>query len=125
VANLQLYTLLFCSADGVLLAEEVQITLTRTTNSQPVNTVAKGYAGESQGAPMQEFDVDSAIPAGGFEFDAGQKMLALATTDLFVIGPGGTVNRGKAFIISDVTKHGVNQEASYTFRARAPMALFS
>jgi len=125
VANLQLYTLLFATVDGALLAEEKSVTIDRTTNSQAVNTVPKGYAGESPGAAMSEFTVDNAIPAAGFEFNAGAKMAGLIPTHLYFIGPGGEQYKGECFIISDSVKHGVNQEATYSFRARGPLTLWS
>lgn len=74
---------------------------------------------------MCEFSVDSAIPAGGFEFDAGQKLAGLIPADLYVQGPGGNTLKGKCFIISDSIRHGVNQPASYSFKARGPLNLFS
>lgn len=123
--NLQLYSLVFWTADGALLAEQKSGSISRATNSQAVNTVAKGYAGESPGAAMSEFDVENAVPAGGFEFDAGKKMAGLITTHLYEIGPGGMQYRGECFIISDTLRHGVNQEATYSFRARGPMTLWS
>lgn len=124
-ANLQLYTLIFAVADGVLLAEEISIDVTRTTNSQPVATVAKGYAGESPGAAMMEVDVTNAIPSGGFEFDMGKKIAGLIPLNVQVLGPGGTSARGQAFVYSDSIRHGVNQEAQYSFRARMPLTLFT
>lgn len=125
MANLQLYTLIFATADGALLAEEKSVTIDRTTASQAVNTVPKGYAGESPGAAMCEFSVESAVPAGGFEFDAGKKMAGLIPTHLYFIGPGGMQLKGECFIISDSLRHGVNQEATTSFRARGPMTLWS
>lgn len=123
--NLQLYTLAFVTTDGTLLAEEKSVSVDRATNSQAVNTVPKGYAGESPGAAMCEFTVDNAVPAAAFEFDAGAKMRALIPTHLYIIGPGGSQLKGECFIISDSFKHGVNQEATYSFRARGPMTLWS
>ncbi len=111
--------------DGALMVEEKSISIDRTTNSQPVSTVAKGYAGESPGAAMSEFTVDSAIPAGGFEFDMGKKMAGLITGHLYLLGPGGQQYKGEVFVIADTVKHGVNQEAAYSFKARGPMTLWS
>jgi hypothetical protein len=123
-SSVQLYTLIYAVANGVLLAEEQQIDIARATNSQAVATVLKGYAGESPGAGMVEIDVKNAIPQAGFEFDMGSKMAGLIPIDVQVIGPGGKTMNGKAFVISDTIKHGVNQEASYEFRARMALALF-
>ena len=111
--------------DGALLIEEKQVSLDRSTNSQPVATVAKGYAGESPGAAMSEFVVDSAVPASGFEFDMGKKMIGLVQGHLYLLGPGGQQYKGECFVFADSLRHGVNQEASYSFRARGPMALWS
>jgi|SRR5450631_825110 hypothetical protein len=111
--------------DGQLLIEEKSIQIDRATNSQPVSTVPKGYAGESPGAAMMEFTVEEAVPQGGFDFDAGKKMAALQPAHLYVIGPAGLQLKGEVFVISDSLKHGVNQEANYSFRARGSFALWS
>ncbi len=123
-SNVQLYTLLFFVGDGTLLSEEQDLSIARATNSQPVSTVAKGYSGESPGAGMVELDVTNAIPANGFEFDMGKKMAGLIPLDVQVLGPGGTSMRGKAFVVADTIRHGVNKEATYEFRARMSLALF-
>ena len=125
MANLQLYSLVYWTVNGALLSEQKSGTIDRATNSQAVNTVPKGYAGESPGAAMTEFSVENAVPAPGFEFDAGPNMAGLIPTHLYEIGPGGLQYRGECFIIADSLKHGVNQEATYSFRARGPMTLWS
>jgi hypothetical protein len=124
-SNVQLYSLLFAGINGTLLAEEQEIDITRTTNAQIVLTVAKGFAGVSPGAAMCEVDITNAIPAGGFEFDMGKAMAGLIPIDVQVDGPGGTQMRGKAFVMKDSIRHGVNQEAKYSFSCTMAMALFS
>jgi len=129
-ANPQIYSIFFAVVTGVatpttMLAQEQEIDITRNTQSQAVETVALGYAGESPGAPMMEVDIINAIPQGGFEFDAGANMLALIPVSIQVIGPGGRSVKGKGFIISDSIRHGVNQQARYSFRARMSMQLFN
>jgi hypothetical protein len=125
MASLKQYSLIFGVIGGTLLAEEQEIDVERTTNSQPVATVLNGYSGESPGAAMMTVDVQNAVPSAGFEFDAGQSMLALIPVSVQVIGPGGKSAKAKAFIIKDSLKHGVNQEAKYSFSARMPMSLFT
>jgi hypothetical protein len=125
MSNLQQYTLLFETADGALLSQEQSVQVERTTNSQAVSTVANGYSGESPGAAMIEVTVESAVPSGGFEFDAGKKIAALLPTNLFTIGPGGKQLKGQCFIISDSIKHAVNSATAYTFRARGPLAMWT
>jgi len=120
--NLQLYSLLYATIEGSLLTEEASINITRSTNSQPVNTVAKGYAGESPGAPMVEIDIDNAVPAADFEFDPGDNMATLTPAEVGVVGPGGKRLVAKGFIISDTLKHAVNSESmqGIKFRGRMP-----
>lgn len=120
--NLQLYTLVYCTINGALLTEEASVTVTRSTNSQAVNTVAKGYAGESPGAAMMEVDVDNAVPAADFEFDPGDNMAALTPAEMGLVGPGGKRLKGKGFIISDTLKHGVNSESMISFKFRGGFA---
>lgn len=117
MANVQLYTLAYCTVDGKLLTEEGSIQVTRATNSQAVNTVAKGYAGESPGAATVEIQVTNAVPAADFELDAGAIMQALKTVEMGVIAAGKQlVARG--FIVTDSFKHSVNSESSYDFTFR-------
>ena len=78
--------------------------------------MAKGFAGMSPGSPMLEVDIINALPQGGFEFDAGPYIASLQTIPVQVIGPGGKTMKGDAFIIQDQGRHGVNQQARYSFR---------
>lgn len=117
MANVQLYTLAYCTADGKLLTEEASLTVNRATNSQAVTTVAKGYAGESPGAPTVEIQVTNAVPAADFELNAGPFMKALKTVEMGVIVAGKQLV-AKGFIISDSFKHSVNSESNYDFTFR-------
>ncbi len=117
MANVQLYTLAYCTADGKLLTEEASITVNRATNSQAVNTVAKGYAGESPGAATIEIQVTNAVPAADFELNAGPFMKALQAVEMGVICAGKQLV-AKGFIISDSFKHSVNSESNYDFTFR-------
>jgi hypothetical protein len=115
------YTLAFVTINGTLMAQEQDVTVTRTTNSQAVSTVGLGYAGESPGAAMCTIDVENAVPQAGFEYDAGQSMLSLTPVKLFVLGPGGVPPQQLKFtgqIIQDTFGHGVNKAATYRFSAR-------
>jgi hypothetical protein len=124
LANLQQYTIILAVVNGNLLAEEQEVDTTRTANAQQVDTVVKGFAGLSPGSPMLEVDIANAAPQGGFEFDAGPYILSLTPVPVQVIGPGGKSLRGDCFIISDALKHGVGQQARYSFRCIMPMQLF-
>lgn len=102
--------------NGQLLAEEQELDFSRTAGAQAVDTVAKGFAGMSPGTPMLELDIHGAMPQGGFEFDAGPYIVSLTPVPVQIIGPGGKAMKGDAFITQDNGRHGVNQQARYSFR---------
>jgi hypothetical protein len=124
MAAVQLYSLLYCLVNGKLLTEEASVTLSRSTGSQAVMTVAKGYAGESPGAETVEIDVTNAVPAADFEVDAGPYMETLQAVEIGIVGPGGKTLTAKGFIIGDSLKHSVNSESTYDFKFRGGFAKF-
>lgn len=117
MSNPQLYTLAYVTVEGALLTEEGSVTVNRATNSQAVNTVAKGYAGESPGAPTVEIQVTNAVPAADFEMNAGAFMQALQAVEIGVVCAGKQL-KAVGFIISDSFKHSVNSESAYDFTFR-------
>lgn len=121
MANLQLYTAAFVYVNGALLAEEASVTVNRSTNSQQVITVAKGYAGESPGAAMCEITVESAVPAADFELDPSKFLGELRVTEFTVFAAGNTLTF-KGFIISDNFSHAANTESKLSFSARGQFA---
>lgn len=112
------YTLAFVTLSGTLLAQEQDVTVRRATNSQAVSTVPLGYAGESPGAAMVDIDVQNAVPATGFEFNAGQNMISLTPSKVFIIGPNNQQLKCTVQIIQDTFRHGVNNPAVYSFSCR-------
>lgn len=125
MANLQLYTAAFVYVNGALLAEEASVTVNRSTNSQQVITVSKGYAGESPGAAMCEVTVESAVPAADFELDTvvGKPMEIeqLKVVEFTIFAAGSTLSF-KGFIISDNFSHAANTESKLSFSARGQFA---
>lgn len=121
MANLQLYTAANVYINGSLLSEEASVTVNRSTNSQQVITVAKGYAGESPGAAMCEITVESAVPAADFELDPSTFMGELQVVEFTVFAAGNTLTF-KGFIISDNFSHAANTESKLTFNARGQFA---
>lgn len=113
----QLYTLIYVLVDSALLSEEASVTLNRETGSQPAKTVAKGYAGETPGAPMVELQVSNMVPAAGMEFDAGQYMVAMKPIEMGLLSHGKQLTF-KGFIVSDSIKHAASGEAGYDFNVR-------
>jgi hypothetical protein len=121
---LQLYSLFFATAAGKLLTEEFSISVKRTAAAQPVNTVAKGFAGMSPGAPMLTADISNAVPAGNFEFEMGRVIAGLQIIELQILGPGGLAIAVNGFVPEDSFKHSVGQMSQYDFTFMAPIAQF-
>jgi hypothetical protein len=119
----QLYTLMYITADSSLLSEEASVTLNRETGSTPAKTVAKGYSGETPGAPMCELDVGNMIPAVGMEFNAGKYMKTMTPVEMGLLSHGQQLTF-KGFIIGDTFKHSVNGDAGYDFKVRGAFADF-
>lgn len=117
MSNPQVYTLAYVTAESALLTEEASVQVNRASNSQAVNTTAKGYAGESPGAPTVEIQVTNAVPAAGFEFDAGKYINGLIPAEIGVVAAGKQM-KAVGFIISDSFKHSVNSESQYDFTFR-------
>jgi hypothetical protein len=119
--NLQVYTKATVYIDGNLLSEEASISVKRSTGSQPVKTVAKGYSGESPGAPMAEGQCENAVPAADFEMDPGQYMANLQSAELTVFAAGSTFTT-TVFIYEDNFSHAVETQSKLAFSFRGPYA---
>lgn len=123
MAGLSLYSLAYVLVDGAILTEEASVQVNRSTNSQPVNTVAKGYAGESPGAANCEIQVTSAVPSADFEMNPDRYMKGLKEVEIGVLVAGKQLT-AKGFIISDSFKHSVNNESSLDFTFRGSFASY-
>lgn len=117
MSGLALYSLAYVLVDGAILTEEASVTVNRATNSQAVNTVAKGYSGESPGAASVEIQVSSAVPSADFEMNPGKYMKALKEVEIGVLVAGKQLT-ARGFIISDSFKHSVNNESMIDFSFR-------
>jgi hypothetical protein len=115
VANLQQYSLIFVTVNGRLLSEEGSVTISRDSKAQEVDTMAKGFAGVSQGASMVSIDVTNAVPAADFEFDAGRNISSLDVVEIGAL-VAGKQGISKGFIVSDSIKSSVNSPTSYDFK---------
>lgn len=117
MSGLTLYSLAYVLVDGAILTEHASVSVNRATNSQVVNTVAKGYAGESPGAASVEIQVSSAVPSADFEMNPGKYMKALKEVEIGVLVAGKQLT-ARGFIISDSFKHSVNNESTLEFTFR-------
>lgn len=118
-----LYSVMYVLANGSLLAEHGSASISRSTGSAQNLSVAKGYSGETPGAPMCEIQVTGIVPAAGLEFDAGKYMKAMTPVELGLLSHGKQATV-KGFIINDALKHSVGSEESYDFSFRGPMPDF-
>lgn len=114
---LEVYTLAVIYVDGALLTEESSVTVDRDGRMQEVNTVAKGFAGMSPGAPIVRIDVENGVPARDFELNPGSFFInpsdiSIAEVTVFA---GGRSLTTKGFILKDNFRHAVNAEARLSF----------
>jgi hypothetical protein len=114
MSAVQLYSLIYCLVDGALLTEEASVEATRTGGMSPVRTTAKGLAGVSPGSPEVSFKIKNAIPAAGFEFNAGPRIRACKVVELGLLCAGQQM-KAVGFILGDSFGHSVNSEAMYDF----------
>lgn len=121
MANLDRYTKATVYVNGALLSEEASVSVKRTSGSQPVKTVAKGYSGESPGSPMTEISVENAVPSADFELDPGPFMLNLDIAEVTVFAAGRTLT-SKGCIHEDNFSHAVDTQAKLSFSFRGQFA---
>lgn len=126
--QLSTYTSAKIEVNGKELVEAASISIERATNSNPVYTLAKQYAGESPGAMSTTLNVSSAVPAQGFEQDTGKFMMALGLSTTGEAAEGVTfkirLHNGsytlvfKGYVISDSFGVETNSQARYSWSAR-------
>lgn len=110
----QLYTIAEVYFNQKKMMEEASVKITRDTKAQPVNTVARGFAGMSQGSRELQISVESAVPAADFEMNPGQYMGSMTPITL-TISAAGHVLTTQGFITKDDFSHSVNSEAKLSF----------
>lgn len=116
---LQLYSQCEVFLNGSKLAEEAQVSIERNTSAQVVNTVAKGFAGVSQGAQAMHVKITNAVPAVAFEINPGTFMGMISggsmqVVELTLFAAGQTLT-AKGFVMNDSFSHAVNTESKLDF----------
>lgn len=110
---LEVYTLATVYVDGALLTEESSVTVDRDARMQEVNTVAKGFAGMSPGAPIIRIDIENGVPARDFELNPGKYFVNPAdiqVVEVTIFAAGRSLTT-RGFITKDNFRHAVNAEA--------------
>lgn len=115
MANLQQYAKATLYWNGSLLAEEASVTIKRASNAQIVKTVAKGFAGLSQGAPMCNVSISNAVPSAGFEMDPGDFINQNLVGQLTVIIGDSLQGTANCFITDDTFSHAVDTASKLDF----------
>jgi len=107
--------------NGKQLTLETSLTVKRTSGSQPVKTVALGYAGESPGSAMCEITVENAVRSDDFEVDPGSFIQDLSVVELTIFAAGKTATT-KGCIYEDNFSHAVDtaSKLAFSFRGRYP-----
>lgn len=113
--NFQTYTILACAINGALLTEEAKLSMKRANGGKIIETVARGLAGVSPGAPMCTGSISNMVPVAGIEFDAGPYILSLQPVSLKIVQTNGTGCVFQAILMDDETAHGVGIAAGYDF----------
>jgi len=117
MANLQQYTKATVYINGLKLSQEASVTIRRMSNSQAVDTVDLGYAGESPGAARTEIEVSNAVPSVDFELNPGEFINQVEIVEVSVFAANSTLTV-KGFIISDNFSHAVNTASKLDFSFR-------
>lgn len=115
MANQQKYTRALVLADGALLAEMSDVTITRNSGAQPVHTTAKGLAGFSPGSQETTISVSNGVPAADMELDPGAYMKFGKVITLTVQLDSGKSLKCKGQVMQDSFSHSVNSPASLKF----------
>lgn len=124
MANAQLYTNAWVTIDGKLLAEETAVSVDKKSGLNPVWTVAKGFAGMSQGAAYAEISIDNAVPKADFEFNPDQYMRTGQVVEIGVY-MAGRQSVFKGFITEATYQHSVNKEGTVSFKFMATFEDFT
>lgn len=111
----QLYTNATVYVDGSLLSEAASVQVERDSNSQLVNTIARGFAGVSPGAAITKISVSNAVPAADFELNPGKFLLANKEVEVTVFAGGRTLT-SKGFIMSDSFQYSTGSSSELSFQ---------
>jgi len=114
---LQLYSTAILYVNSSVLTEEYELAIDFLSNSNPVDTVGIGYAGDVSGPKRCEITVTNAVPSTGFELDP-LRFIAVTQELSFSIFAAGNVLAFNGFIESSNFASAVNTSARLSFRAR-------
>jgi len=118
MGNSQTYTKATIYLNSNQLTQETSVTIKRESGSQPVKTVALGYAGESPGSGMTMISVSNAVPTADFEVNPGLFFVkADIPVEISIFAAGKTLTV-KGSIFSDNFSHAVDGASKLDFEFR-------
>ena len=117
MASLQTYEKGALFADGQLLAEVINFSVSIDSKAQEINTMQKGFAGMSPGSEMTQIEVTSAIPRAGVEYESLAKLQGLKVVEM-VLFAGAKKSSTKGYITNVQMQFGADRasEVSFTFK---------
>lgn len=114
----QNYALFKIFIDHTQMAQASSFSLKRNTNSQPVETLALQYAGESPGAGRCELSVTVHVPSADFEMNPGKFMTRSKAVQCDIVHPSGKMLTFIGFIVDDNLDQSVNSAVKLVFNMR-------
>lgn len=111
------YAKIISTFNGSTMSEETSVNIRWLSGINPVDTVAKGLAGASQGSKKIEMDLVVQVPTTGFENDPVPYAETATTVEigLFIPGSGKTLT-SEMFIDSAELSHSVNGSAQLSMK---------
>lgn len=120
---LQRYSNAYVFVNGQLLTQESSVTIEKKSNSKPMVTLHKGFAGLSKGAGMAEITVENAIPAKDIEFLPDFFIKEGDSLEIgSVLGSRQMICRG--FVTDASYTHQINENAKLSFKATCRLEVF-
>jgi len=100
--------------EGAKLAEAMSVTVGHASQAQVVETLARGFAGLSPGAPHMTISCANAVPADDFEYDP-TTAIKLNTVVEFTIYAAGKSLTSKGFFLTCNFSGAVNSPSNLSF----------
>lgn len=117
MASLQTYEKGALFADGQLLVETTNFSVSIDSKAQEINTMQKGFAGMSPGSEMTQVEVTSALPRAGVDYDSLTKLQGLKVVEM-VLFAGAKKWSTKGYVTNMQMQFGADRasEVSFTFK---------
>jgi hypothetical protein len=114
--SIGVYDQVFQYINGALLAENTTITLALEGQEQDVNTIVKGFSGQTPGPTKVVASCSNVIPISGFEVDTWNMQLNSVKVEMkFQFGGSGKALTSEGFIRGNKIEGGVGNTTGLDF----------